>query len=438
MPPIEFLRACFDNGLGACVQLILTFALMVWLLRRKLAVGYALLAGCAFLAVSSWMPARQVFGSLKDTATNLRTINLFAIVVLITFMGEVLGHVENLAQLVQTVLGLVRSRKAAMGMLPAIVGLLPMPGGAMLSAPMVEELGREINAPAESKTLINHWFRHIWEYSCPLYPGIVLLASMMGKSVIWFILYNLPLSLTAVLAGIVVCFRDIPKECRPTQAGRRGILPLLGAVWPVGFVILCTAVPLILLAGGANVPAWAGGRSAVQWPLIGAICVVIFVLYVRHRISWSVTRPMLAKAFKLDLMALVYGVMLLRNLLNATGAAADVQRLLSWLSVPDMIVLFILPFSVGMLTGVTVAFVSISIGVLEPYLLTPDVDHFRVMFAFASGFMGVMISPVHLCFVLALDYFKAERARVYRRLIPLGLIVIAVAAAIALAGEILK
>ena len=52
---IDILKLSFENGLGSCLRLLLTFALMVWLLRRQWAVGYAILAGCGFLAASFWM-----------------------------------------------------------------------------------------------------------------------------------------------------------------------------------------------------------------------------------------------------------------------------------------------------------------------------------------------------------------------------------------------
>ena len=45
--------------------------------------------------------------------------------------------------------------------------------------------------------------------------------------------------------------------------------------------------------------------------------------------------------------------------------------------------------------------------------------------AFASGFAGVMLSPVHLCFVLTREYFSADTAIVYHRLIAPSLIVLA-------------
>ena len=61
-------------------------------------------------------------------------------------------------------------------------------------------------------------------------------------------------------------------------SGRRGLLPLLAAVWPVGFVILCTAVPMILQAGGVTMPRWAGRDSLIKWPMLGSIAIVGYLV----------------------------------------------------------------------------------------------------------------------------------------------------------------
>jgi len=55
-----------------------------------------------------------------------------------------------------------------------------------------------------------------------------------------------------------------------------------------------------------------------------------------------------------------------------------------------------------------------------------------VMLAYASGFVGCLLSPVHLCLVLSREYFRANLGRSYRLLaLPCALIML-VAVAIAL------
>jgi len=55
---------------------------------------------------------------------------------------------------------------------PALVGLLPMPGGALLSAPIVDKAGMGI--PKEKKAGINVWFRHILYLVYPISANFII------------------------------------------------------------------------------------------------------------------------------------------------------------------------------------------------------------------------------------------------------------------------
>jgi hypothetical protein len=92
-----------------------------------------------------------------------------------------------------------------------------------------------------------------------------------------------------------------------------------------------------------------------------------------------------------------------------------------------VLVLFALPFLVGLLTGITVAYVGITFPLLLPLMGGADPDLGMLVFAFAAGFAGVMFSPVHLCLVLTKDYFKADLSPIYRTMLVPEILVMAVA-----------
>ena len=49
---------------------------------------------------------------------------------------------------------------------------------------------------------------------------------------------------------------------------------------------------------------------------------------------------------------------------------------------------------------------------LKTYLVGPaGIESDLLLVAYTGGFLGVMISPVHLCIVLTLDYFRANMAK---------------------------
>jgi hypothetical protein len=112
-------------------------------------------------------------------------------------------------------------------------------------------------------------------------------------------------------------------------------------------------------------------------------------------------------------MLMVVGIMVFKGMLDATGAIEALPVFFKQSGIPTGVVLFVLPFTVGLLTGLTVAFVGATFPLIMTMLgSSPDLG--AVTFAFASGFAGVMLSPTHLCLLLTIRYFNADMAGTYR------------------------
>ena len=95
-----------------------------------------------------------------------------------------------------------------------------------------------------------------------------------------------------------------------------------------------------------------------------------------------------------------------------------------------MVILFSIPFLIGILTGITPAVIGIGFPVLLPFIVTRgEVNLNYAMFAFVGGYMGHMLSPMHLCLVVTNNYFKADVGKIYKMLIP-PLIIISLSAII--------
>jgi len=59
---------------------------------------------------------------------------------------------------------------------------------------------------------------------------------------------------------------------------------------------------------------------------------------------------------------------------------------------------------------------KVSMAAVMPLMGAPTPSPPLVALAFAAGFAGVILSPLHLCYVLTCEYFRADIARVYHRL----------------------
>jgi len=412
--------------------LVGVFALMVVLMWRKLDVSYALVAGAAAVGLVfgiDWPAAPSgLGGGLGRIAVNLgkaaiepNTLQLVGLVLLITLLGHVLKHAASLQRLIAVLRTLLRDRRVAMAVAPAFVGLLPMPGGALFSAPMVGELSDGLEAPSEDRVVINFWFRHVWELTWPLYPSILIAASILEAPLDKLILSTAPLTVAAIVIGFLFCFRRVaPPQGEPNERIRAGTWgELLAAVWPVALIVLATisiAVANHLLDKRTGKPLPLSTKAA----LLVALALVVPLFMAVKRVGWRDAAMLVRKALSLRLIVLVYGLMAFGYMLRDYQVAESLARDLAAAGVPGGILLFIVPFVVGMLMGYSPGYVATCFPLLVPFIAPEGALHYgRYAFALASGFMGVLVSPVHLCLVLTKEYFEADFRPIYRRLVPM-------------------
>ncbi|MEI6306723.1 MAG: DUF401 family protein, partial [Deltaproteobacteria bacterium] len=153
----------------------------------------------------------------------------------------------------------------------------------------------------------------------------------------------------------------------------------------------------------------------------------VVVLYAVHRYSPAMIFKNLRESVSGKALFLVIGIMIFQEVLRTTGALSGISNFFAASHMPVYLLLFLIPFIAGVMTGLTVGYIGITFPLLLPLMGAPTPSPGLVALAFASGFAGVMLSPIHLCYVLTCEYFKADMVKVYHRLvIPSALVLAAV------------
>ena len=106
-------------------------------------------------------------------------------------------------RLLPSIQGLFKSRRMALVSIPLMMGMLPTPGGIMLSAPMVRELGDRIGMDRNRQAALNYLFRHQWESVWPLFPAVPLVQGMLGVTALRMISYNMVIMAAGIVGGVV-------------------------------------------------------------------------------------------------------------------------------------------------------------------------------------------------------------------------------------------
>jgi len=378
------------------------FALIVFLLRFRWNFGLVMLSAALFLGILYHIGVREQALVVLRSSIDVVTINLVTGLLLIMVLENIIRKRGVLKRMMESVVNTARDRRIAMAILPAVIGLLPSAGGAAFSAPMVHEAAADVAMTAERKAFVNYWFRHIWEYLSPLYPGVVLAAAVTGISMNRFILSQLPLSLAVVAVGIFLGFPGLQGGWVAGTRSSKDIRTLAITLLPI-------LVPMVLVI-------------VFKLPLAIAMIVTVVALFLYYRYGLSELWTTLRESVSISVMLMVMGIMVFKGMLEASGAIQALPMFFQQSGLPTAVVLFALPFIVGLLTGLTVGFVGATFPIIMA-MLGPNPDPGAITFAFASGFAGVMLSPTHLCLLLTLRYFKADMAQTYRMMyVPIVLV----------------
>jgi integral membrane protein (TIGR00529 family) len=382
------------------LSLVLSIVLIVVLVRFRVDLGISMIAGAALLALVVGRSPVWTAKELGLAAIDTKTIILLARIVTIMALGALAGKLGYLDRFVRGLRSLISDNRIVVALIPAFGGLLPMPGGTMLTAPMVGNAMGEGGGTPEQKLYVSYWFRHVWEYIWPLYPGVVVGASLVGRRPSDFFATNWPATLAAVVAGAVFVLRrlNVGRNERSRATRNGGWKDLLAGVWPFGVVI--------------------AGVLVLEFELILVILAVIAVLAIIERPSGSVIWKAFRKGTEFQIITLIVGVAAYQRLLGVAGIVEAIPPFLLRMNLPEVAVIAVVPMIIGLITGITLAYVAVCFPLLLPLMGEPAANMELVMLAFVSGFVGCLLSPVHLCLVLTREYFKASWGGTYRLLLP--------------------
>ena len=125
------------------------------------------------------------------------------------------------------------------------------------------------------------------------------------------------------------------------------------------------------------------------------------------------------------MILLIVSLMIFKRILQSSGALVSITDFLGKMGISPLILLFGIPFLVGILTGMSVAFVGATFPLLVPFMIQSELNFTYLMLAYVGGFSGVLLSPVHLCLLFTTEYFRADFKKVYRLLfLPVSLVVL--------------
>jgi hypothetical protein len=320
-------------------------------------------------------------------------------------------------------------RETSMAVLPAVVGFLPMPGGAVFSAPLVDECDEDGTVDPMEKVRANYWFRHIWEYWWPLYPGVLLAVHVTGLEVWQFAALQLPMTLLSVGAGYLFILRRIrhhhPEAGGPRRPEGGGLRHLARSCEPI-FIVIGVYALLEALA-----PAVGGANKYL--PMLTGILLAVLLQQARTPLDRRQWKALAASGKTLKLMLIVaviriYGAFIEADLPGGLKLTEAMHREFAAWGIPTLLVVAAIPFISGMSTGIAIGMVGASLPVVMG-LIPPGASEWNlyatVVLAYGFGYIGLILSPVHVCLIVTNEHFGTRLRGSLLALAPPGVAVLA-------------
>ncbi|MFZ5969853.1 MAG: DUF401 family protein [Bacillota bacterium] len=391
------------------VTLILSMAVILFLVSKKVNIGYSLIIGSVLLALLNGRGLLYTFKILASSLLEPTTVTLSLTIALITILGHLMEVYLIMDRMITALEKILRSAKFTILMAPAIIGTLLVTGGALMSCPVVESLGNRLHLEKDKKAAINLIFRHALYFIFPL-STTILLAAEIGDFNVWdFVKLQFPIAVVMYIAGYVLYLRH-SHEPRLEKIQPREYLDAIGAFLLYSSPILVSLLGVVLLKLPFHVSLF-----------FGILCSILIHLYdekkdPQYHVEQGIIKTII-KGIKPPMIIAVIGVMIFKNVMN------DFQEIYTQLGalLNEGIPLEIIMFAACAFISFSLASTQPSIAIMFPMILplapNYDVKLLYAMFIYTSGFVFYYISPMHLCQVLTLEYFEVNLKDLYKNYI---------------------
>lgn len=371
---------------------IAAMILIVVLLRFKVLIGPAILSGGLLIWLFESRSFEKLWVAFTETLTMQRTWDLLLCLYFVMCLEVELRKSGSLHGMVVTLRNIFSSNKVTLAFMPAFLGLLPSLGGARFSAPIVQEASEGIAVDDEQKSAINLWFRHIFEFSNPLMPGVILACGIANVSIGDLIDQVGWVTILCFVLGWIFLIVPLkitdPEKATNTQHDRT-------IDWKSLILAFGPIVTSFLLIVAFDV------QAALAMGLVVVAFIPLYFWFKRPISVKSVFTESLDKKLFFNVVCILYFI----QLLTVIGTLDKIVNVFNNSALPQAVIIACLSFIFGVMTGMGQGYIAIVMPIVA--LMAPG-NIVLVGIAMVYGMAGQMVTPTHLCILVTVEYFKSR------------------------------
>lgn len=384
------------------VAVLLSFVSIMVLIFKKVNMGLSLLLGALIAGLLLPFTIKEMLQVILEGMISPLSLELLVLVGFISGLGFIMKSTGDLDLLVDSLINIFKNATLLSILMPALIGTIQVPGGAILSAPMVKESGDKLGLTPAQQTVINVFFRHIGFFIYPLYSSLIITTQLLDIEKITIIKYNLPIVLSGIITAILFLFRGAKRGKRMERVNN-------GFLWSL-FNFFRGFFPILLILSLALV-------FRVSFPLAVILGVVVALLKNPPKNPLPIYKERVVNFFKkgvsYQFLLVILGVMSYKAIIEESGAIFSLTQMLLDLGFSLPLLILLLGLITPVVMGVHMAATGILVPLIAPFLAPESMGPY-VSFLVSTIILGYLVSPLHLCLVLSKEYFQVSLWSVYR------------------------
>ncbi len=383
-------------------------AIVVIVIGANYHLTLSLFTGSIILGIFTLEPI-EIVDQLYFTITTPNTVFLILALGMIPMIGGILQVSGRLEDIIKN---LRIGKRPFLGATPAFIGLLPIPGGALFSAPLIDKAGEGL--AGHIKAAINVWFRHIIYFIYPISYAIIVAADAAEISVFRIIIFQLPFfGFTIILGYLFLLRKSTGSMSYASEVDINALIPPMA-------VLLTAPVVWAGLSYGIGIQERFENVFVLIAVSLSLILAISLIKDSRRRTLKEAAKEMEPWNF----MILVFALYFFINVFHSSG----IEGMIADLAVPGPVLLILIGFLLGFGTGR----IMVPASILAPIYITMagsfTLAAFQAMYV--SIFAGYIVTPVHPCISISLEYFDGNMGKFLKLMIPMLAISVGTAAAI--------
>ncbi len=381
--------------------ILIAFSFIPVLIKLRFKLSYALLVSTVLLGALSGLSLPSLKQAVLSIVTNPASLNTILTVMMVAVLGGVMKHYNLINKIIDTMTLLIRDKRKIIAITPALMGVLIMPGGALLSAPFVYELGNEMGLKPSRSAVINLVFRHLAMFIFPYSTSLLVISATMPQlNIFKLALIDLAFVFAIIFLGYFCFLKDIETTKLQSPSNiKQNLLKLLIYTSPIYVCIiinLFTGLPFYIT-------------------LIGSI-LMVYILGDKKDFL-RVTIKTFNKNTMITLLTVATILIMKEIVINMEGLFAILQSIIlaSRNNILSTMLFFMTSsFILEFITGFDTTALAIVLPFMTQFNISGGSIYIYTYFIFGASFIGYYFSPLHLCQAFTMERMGVTTGELYK------------------------